>query len=437
MYKTLSGPLVAQVEVATQCNNRCFHCYNFWRENNKSTFSQNLSIETADRVMEQLIRVKIFHIVFTGGEPLLNKNVLFKAIKKARDAGITVGINSNLIPLTFKDAEYLKQVGITSVLTSIMGPTSKEHDVIAQHKGAFEKTIKGIRFLQIAGVSVAVNMVVSQKNKHLLRETAQFVKSLGIKHFNSTRAGCPGNCGDFSEMSLSFQDFRDYLEELYNIGQQEQIKTDVLESYPLCAIKEVKRYKAFTGRHCFAGVTTLTVAVDGNVRPCSHLDISYGNIVKDELGDIWNRMQEWRAGNFLPLSCRFCKLLTRCGGCCRMEAKMRNGFFSALDPYAKPEDVDYVIDQLLTEENKTIVSLPSVFRLNPKIRWRIEDFGVVVFIGSRLACYLNSAAAELFQRLEISQAYQLSNFSNQYNGEAEKFLARLYDKHILISDENM
>lgn len=126
-----------------------------------------------------------------------------------------------------------------------MGSTAKEHDEIAQHEGALEKTVRGIRYLQQEDVRVMVNMVVSQKNKHLLRKTALFVKSLGIKYFYSTRAGCPGNCSDFSEISLSLQDFRDYLEELYDISQQEQIKTGVLESYPLCAIKEVKRYKTF------------------------------------------------------------------------------------------------------------------------------------------------------------------------------------------------
>jgi len=391
-----------------------------------------LSAKASDRVVEQLIRVKVFHVVFTGGEPFLNKKVLFRVIEKLRVAGITVGINSNLVPLTLNDAKCLKKLGITSILTSLMGPTSKDHDEIAQFSGAFEKTVRGVHFLQEAEIPLMVNMVVSQKNKHLLKETASFVKSLGIKHFLSTRAGCPGNCSDFSEMSLNLQEFRNYLADLYKIGQEQQITVGVLESYPLCAIKEIKRYRAFTGRYCLAGVTTLTIATDGNIRPCSHLDVSYGNIFNEELIDAWGRMQEWRDGSLLPPVCHHCKILARCGGGCRMEAKMRNGSFVTPDPYVMPQDVDYVVQQLAMIERQKGLPLPPVFKLNPKIRWRNENFGSVIFLGPSIACYLNSAATELLQELSSSRVYSTSDFIGRFEGDVQKFLAGLYSRRILL-----
>ena len=143
-------------------------------------------------------------------------------------------------------------------------------------------------------------MVISQKNKNFVRETAHLVKSLGLPHFSSTRAGCPGNCLDFSELSLDLEEFREYLETLHAAGIEEQMAVGVLESYPLCGIKEVTRYKVFTGRRCLAGVTTLTVASDGTVRPCSHLDVHYGNLLTEELPVVWKRMAMWRDGSLLP-----------------------------------------------------------------------------------------------------------------------------------------
>lgn len=248
MYKTLIAPLVVQVEISAKCTNRCVHCYNFWRQDETSSYFPEFSFSVADRVMDQLIHHHVFHMVLTGGEPLLNKKVLFHMLERARNANITVGINSNLVPLTLDDAYRLREFSVSTILTSLMGPRPEIHDEIAQHRGAFDKTVRGIRFLQEARVPVDVNMVISQKNKIFLRDTALFVKSLGLTHFSSTRAGCPGNCNDFSALSLNLKEFRDYLAELYDVGKKEQIHVGVLESYPLCAIREVKRYKIFTGR---------------------------------------------------------------------------------------------------------------------------------------------------------------------------------------------
>ena len=51
MYKTLSAPLVVQVEISEKCPNRCLHCYNFWRRNDKKTKLVNMSLEKIDRVV--------------------------------------------------------------------------------------------------------------------------------------------------------------------------------------------------------------------------------------------------------------------------------------------------------------------------------------------------------------------------------------------------
>lgn len=434
MYKTLSAPLVVQVEISSRCTSKCLHCYNHWRKDgDPKIHGADLSEEGIDKIMDQLVHHRLLHIVFTGGEPFLNKHILFRALKKAQTSGITTGINSNLVPVTAEDAVRLKRVGVTSVLTSLMGPTSEVHDGISQCKGSFKKAVEGIRFLQKAGVPVVVNMVVSQKNKQYLGETAAFVKSLGIKHFNSTRAGCPGNCTDFSELSLNLQDFRDYLAELHATGEREQMSVGVLESYPLCAIKEVNRYKAFIGRRCSAAVTTLTVASDGDIRPCSHLDVVYGNIFKEDLASIWARMQEWRDGKLLPSECSSCKILAWCGGGCRMEAKMRNGSLSAIDPYISTRDVAYAASDLKKLSRQVASSpLPLMFRVNPEIRWRTEQFGAVVFIGARFQCYLNAAATKLLQEIERGYTYQMSDFVSKSADNIEEFLGQLYQRQILV-----
>lgn len=334
-----------------------------WRWSDEPLAFTDLSISGMERVMSQLVAHRVFHAVLTGGEPLLNKQALFRALELAARHGMSAGINSSLVTLTERDAERFKTLRVTTVLTSLMGPTAAIHDDIAQQPKAFEKTLRGIRILQSAGLSVQVNMVISQRNKAFVAETARFVKSLGLHHFSSTRAGCPGNCPDFSDLALNLGEFREYLQTLHKVGKEEHLAVGVLESYPLCGMREVKKYRFFTGRRCLAGVTSLTVAANGMVRPCSHLDVGYGNLLTDDLDVIWGRMVEWRDGSLLPQSCQSCKVLPWCGGGCRMEAKMRNGRLDTPDPYMSPEDVDYAFTELATSQEEKIAAtlLPFVF----------------------------------------------------------------------------
>ena len=435
MYKTLSAPLVAQVEISSRCPNQCLHCYNYWRTANETPSCSDLSLENTEQIMAQLAINHVFHIVLTGGEPLLNKPVLFRALELATKTGITAGVNSSVVTLTKEDAERFKALHVSAVLTSLMGPTAEVHDAIAQRHGAFTRTLRGIRLLQTAGVPVDVNMVISQKNKGVVRETARLVKSLGLHHFNSTRAGCPGNCSDFSEFSLDLEEFREYLATLHSTGEEENLAVGVLESYPLCGIKEVDKYRAFMGRRCLAGITSHTVGYDGAIRPCSHLDVSCGNLLLEELATIWKRMVMWRDGSLLPKLCHSCKVLPWCGGGCRMEAKMCNGFLNTPDPYMAPQDIEYVFNQLTQQnsEHKSETIMPPQAKVSPRLRMRPESFGGIAFLGQRFSCYLNKDAYMLLGGLDREKWYDAVDLTERFaGGKGRTFLGDLLAKGVLM-----
>ncbi|MDD5545470.1 MAG: radical SAM protein [Candidatus Paceibacterota bacterium] len=435
MYKTLSAPLVVQIEIESACPNTCMHCYNFWRKNNGSkSYNSHLSLKDIGIIMHKLAEAKVFEVVFTGGEPLLNKSALFYGIELAQKLGIGVSLNSNLIPLTEKDAVFLKRLGVHSILTSIMGPNAAIHDGIVLRNGSFEDTIRGIKYLQKVGFSPTVNIVVSQKNKGYLKKTIKFLASLGINYISSTRAGCPGNCSDFSTLSLSFEDFRRYLEELYITGQEVGISVGVLESYPYCGIKELLRYQQFLGRRCSAGVTTVTIGSNGSVRPCSHLDIQYGNLLSEDIKSIWFKMDECRNGSMIPPECRKCPLLEICGGGCRMEAKMRCGSLNAMDPYSSPKDINFALQQF-NKLPKRELKIVSAFSVAEKVRIRLEKFGSVVFVAHRFKAYLNRKSTDFLMGLKPKKTYfveEVMKWGNYEEEELKRFLSKLADKKIIL-----
>jgi radical SAM protein with 4Fe4S-binding SPASM domain len=279
-----------------------------------------------------------------------------------------------------------------------------------------------------------VNIVLSQKNKDYLNETIKFLASIEINHISSTRAGCPGNCSDFSVLSLSLDDFRTYLEELYSAGQEIGISVGVLESYPYCGMKELMRYQQFLGRRCSAGVTTVTIGSDGSVRPCSHLDIQYGNLLIEDLESIWLKMDEWRNGSMIPLECRRCPLLEVCGGGCRMEAKMRCGSLNAMDPYSSSKDINFALQQFRNLPKREI-KIVSTFSLAEKVRIRLEKFGSVVFVAHRFKAYLNKKSTDFLMKIKSKRVYSIEEiikWGDYGNEELKRFLSKLADKKIIL-----
>lgn len=308
IYKTLSAPLDVQVEVTTLCNEACVHCYNFWRgeqfREQVANFPQKtLQKDQLSHIIAGLIQDQVFSITFTGGEPFLYRSTVIEGIRQAHEGGLDCSLNSNLTTMTSTMADRLKKVGLGSILTSLHSFDEEIHDAITQRKGSFKRTVRGIQVCQEAGLRAAANMVVTRMNQDQVFETGKFVKGLGIKSFSATKATpCLGGT-NFSEISISREAFKQILEDLLRLERDEGINVDVLMSYPLCALGDGNLFRKFAERSCAAGVTTCTIGADGEIRPCSFADESYGNIFSGPLSQAWFKMGDWRDGSRLPEKC--------------------------------------------------------------------------------------------------------------------------------------
>lgn len=431
LYQTLSAPINCQLELTTSCNHNCSHCYNFWRKDLERRDS-SLGKAAVSEIVKKLADAKVFDIIITGGEPLMKYDVLTHCIREARDAELGISLNSNLVPLTRVRARELHSLGIKQVLISLMGPSAEVHDEIARSKGSFERVVRNIQMAQEEGIQIVVNMVISKANLLYIKSTAKLVSSIGVKKFAATKAGCPGNCLDFSQFSLSKGEFQQYLQDLQEIGEELNLATDALEGYPLCGIGDLDRYYSFIGRKCYAGVTTMTVASNGEVRPCSHLDVSYGNLLKEDLAEIWARMGVWRDGIYLPIICKGCKLLPACGGGCRMEAKMRNGSLSTMDPYCSPENVESSLASLQDHRSRLSKKKPlGSFGIKP-YRYRRESFGVTILAG-KFRAFLNTAGYELLKQFETGVQYSLADKRIKWGTlDSGSFIRGLIQKGIAV-----
>ncbi len=433
-YTTLSAPITCQIELTSACNNNCKHCYNFWRSTDCAT--RTLGTQEIKTIIRKLSNSRVFDIVITGGEPLMAFKSLVECIQDAKEAGMGVYLNSNLVPLTRERAKILKSLGVSYILTSVMGSNAAIHNSIAQRAGAFERVVENIRLAQEEGIGVVANMVVSKLNLGDVKNTGRLVHSLGVSKFTATKAGCPGNCPDFSEMSLDLSEFRQYLGDLCEVGKELGIEIDALEGYPLCGVKDLDLHNWIVGRKCLAGVTSMTIASDGSVRPCSHMDEACGNLLEEDLPDIWLRMGSWRSCDNLPSTCKSCKLFGVCGGGCRMEAKMHGGHINDSDPYCSSDDVAFSASSLKAhqmkkkEENADLVSSKSIKVLQHRIRR--EPFGATAIGKSRFPAFLNQEGSEILSSLSVGATYKINDARISWGSvNSMQFITELVHKGVL------
>ena len=88
------------------------------------------------------------------------------------------------------------------------------------------------------------------------------------------------------------------------------------------------------GAVCSAGKSSLDILPDGTILPCRRLPIALGNILKDNIYEIWfNSDVLWNLRNPSNLKgkCSGCEYLDRCGGCRAMSLAVSDDYL-AEDP---------------------------------------------------------------------------------------------------------
>lgn len=364
----LSLPLTAQLEITDFCNHRCVHCYNLDSEVQNRP-SRKVSDETVLACAQKLIDNKIFSVIVTGGEPLIKKELTQKVISLLKENDTRVALNTNL---TLADDDFIqflkdKKVG---VLTSC---PSGENNSFAKLVGidnykVFESKVKK---LVDAGVKCTVNMVVTKDNLHEIRLTAEKMKALGCKSFAATPMGLNVEYPRL-DLLLSVEEVRKVVADLLWIEENLKMKVDILEALPKCVFQEeiLKGKHHFLNRKCQAGRTVIAVSCNGDVRPCAHNPHPYGNLLKEDLRDIWKKMDDWRSTKYIPEECKGCTWLHRCNGGCRTSAKVFNGDWDKKDMWCTGR---LMTTSSFNDKNEYVLLPDTQLQIVENVKVRRED----------------------------------------------------------------
>lgn len=347
---TSGAPFQVVWDVTYACNLHCKHCY----ATAGKPWKDELTTEEAKHAIDIFDRAGVTIIAFSGGEPLVRSDIM-QLTKYAADKGIYVAVATNGTLITKKKAKELKEAGVQFAQISLDGIDAKTHDAFRRIKGAFDKTVEGIKNAVAEGFFVEISTTVTRYNYKQIPDIVQFSEDLGADWFMAYNFVPTGRGKDMFEMDLSPDEREEALKMLWSELKSGR-KINVLSTAPQFARvalqhEEEENEKVvpthfynpkFAGQlvnlaefigGCGAGRFYMSMRANGDLQPCVFFPLKVGNILKDDFEEMWKHskvLQELRNKDMLH-GCNTCDYRYYCGGC-RARAYAYTGDYLAPDP---------------------------------------------------------------------------------------------------------
>jgi len=312
--ESVHAPSRMDLSLTYQCNNSCRHCYLKENKNMHGT----LDTQQWKTVVDKLWDIGIPQIVFTGGECMLEEN-LVDLITYSKQ--FVTGVITNGTLLSASLASQLRTAELDWVQITLESAMESVHDEIQERKGAWKETIAGIDNAVHAGLSVSINATLSKKNADSLKGLIDFASDHKVKYV-STNAIINAGRGvkEKEESGLEEKELERLLSDAKQYAESRGIQFNWF--LPTC-YKELDPVKlGFGQRCCSACSVNMMIEPNGDVIPCqSWTQEKLGNILHDSWDSIWNNPQakEIRNHHFLREECTTCDQLELCMGACPLD----------------------------------------------------------------------------------------------------------------------
>lgn len=260
----------ATFEMTYRCNEHCIHCYAYDGQFNRDILLNEKIKETID----ELYDLNCFHLVFTGGDPFMRKNFI-DIYEYARKKNFSVDIYTNGLILSENDDMFNRIVSQNpkGIYISLYSSDSEVHDAITRIKGSWEKTVNAIKKLKKSGISVILNILVMKSNFCTLKETIAFAEKLGVVY----RVGwiiTETNVGGSEPLQYRIDDERQAIELFESIRTKEERERQ-------------NTHVSLDDYVCGAGIISITITPNGDLKPCVSLNRTFGNIKDDRVKDVF------------------------------------------------------------------------------------------------------------------------------------------------------
>ena len=346
--------------ITRRCNLRCVHCYAHATEKSPP---DELTTEEGFRLIDDLSSFAVPVLLFSGGEPLVRKD-LAELARYAVEKGLRAVISTNGTLITETAAKTLKAIGLSYVGISLDGMETI-NDRFRGVKGAFRAALDGIRNCQAAGIKVGLRFTINRSNVGEIPKIFDLLEEMDIPRVCFYHLVYAGRGSALVKEDLSAAESRkavdlimDYTRNLHDRCKPKEVLTvdnhadgpylymRLLKENPERAKEVLALLKMNEGNNSGRGIGC--ISWDGRV----HADqfwrhYSFGNIKDRPFSEIWTdttneRMRQLKEKKkHVKGRCARCRWLDICAGNFRVRAEAVTGDVWAPDPacYLTDEEI--------------------------------------------------------------------------------------------------
>ncbi len=328
-------PQAVTIGVTTACQFHCVHC----SAKGRSKTEPVLTADELKEITRQCISLGVSNITFTGGEPLLRADLeeIISSIPKEKAISL---VFTNALGLTLERAKSLKEAGLFGVHISLDSVNPSDHDLFRGFKDSFKFVEKGVKNALEAGLLVGISTYVTRDKafNHDIIPMAELCAEWGVHEISVFDAIQTGELKDEKGITLNKKARNVLLRDSKKITKKYKGTPQIITQ---TWTNSGRGFSRFIG--CLAANLQFHITAQGDFTPCDFTPLSFGNIKKEPLSELWEKILHHPAYNYRRQACRM------------QDPEFRKKY---IDPIPENADLPFPIDKLPSALNMSGSGLP-------------------------------------------------------------------------------
>lgn len=339
-------PASAVLEMTYECNHKCLFCSCPWESKSGFEKSAPLTKDEWKTVIRTITELGVSSISLTGGEPLLNKDIVDIMMFAASLKCSMIETENNVL-VTKNQPLKIYLISNGSLVSDEILNVCKDHNIhlsmslpgldtyfLHTSYGSPDKILELFHKASSFGVNTTVNITVTKLNLYELYKIISNSLIAGAETVLLNRF-LPGGRGldNAEKLMLNANEVNEMLDITEGVLKTANRYGHVGTELPKCIIKNLDKYNHLkVSTTCSAGKDFFVIGPSGYIRTCNHspIELCYYKDYKNlKSSKYWNRFV---FKDYCPDMCQNCIDLYNCDCGCREAAHVFSGNLNDKDP---------------------------------------------------------------------------------------------------------
>jgi PqqA peptide cyclase len=328
--RALDPPMAILAEVTHRCPLQCPYCSNPLE---LDRVANELDTESWCRVLDEAAALGVLQVHFSGGEPLVRRD-LATLVRHAARAGLYTNLITSAVLLDQRRFDELVAAGLDHVQISFQDVDDAEGDRVAFYRNAQRLKREAAARVQAAGLPLTVNAVVHRQNLARLGAMIEAAVDLGARRLEVAHVQYYGWALANRAALLPTRAQLDAATATVEAARERLRGTLVIDYV-------VPDYHAALPKACMSGWGRrfMNLTPTGKALPCHAAEtlpgFDFPSVRAMSLGEIWrdsDAFNRFRGTDWMLEPCRSCERREIDWGGCRCQAFALTGNAAATDP---------------------------------------------------------------------------------------------------------